>query len=93
MLELTAASSSAAAGTHTVVVNNLAQTSSGYLAAITNASDTLTGSITLQVGSGTAQHHHAATPLTTRSSGLAAAINASGVGITANVLTDARARG
>jgi flagellar hook-associated protein 2 len=36
-------------------VTNLATTSSGYLAAITNASDALSGSITLQVGSGGAQ--------------------------------------
>ncbi|MGH9600468.1 MAG: flagellar filament capping protein FliD [Terracidiphilus sp.] len=88
VLELTAASSSATAGTHTVMVNTLAQTSSGYMAPIANASDTLSGSITLQVGSGTAQ------TITLDSSdntlaGLAAAINGSGLGITANVLTDA----
>ena len=88
VLELTAATSSASAGTHTITVNSLAQTSSGYLAEITNASDTLAGSITLQAGSGTA------TTITLNSSnntlaGLAAAINASGAGITASVLTDA----
>ena len=88
VLELTAASSSATAGTHSVLVNDLAQTSSGYLTAISNASDTLSGSITLQVGSGTA------TTITLNSSngtlsGLASAINASGAGITASVLTDA----
>ena len=55
VLTLTAANSTAVAGTHTVVVTTLAQTSSGYLAAIPSASDTLSGSITLQVGSGTAQ--------------------------------------
>ncbi len=88
VLELTAASSSAVAGTHTVVVNSLAQTSSGYLTEISNASDTLSGSITLQVDSG------AATTITLNSSndtlaGLAAAINTSSAGITASVLTDA----
>lgn len=88
VLELTAATSSASAGTHTVVVNSLAQTSSGYLTEIANASDTLAGSITVQAGSGTAQ------TITLNSSnntlaGLAAAINASGAGITASVLTDA----
>ncbi len=88
VLELTAASSTATAGTHTVTVNTLAATSSGYLAPITDASDTLSGSITLGVGSGTAQ------TITLDSSddtlaGLAAAINSSGAGITANVLTDA----
>jgi flagellar hook-associated protein 2 len=89
VLELTSASPTATAGTHTVVVNNLAQTSSGYLTPITNASDTLSGAITLQVGaSGTPQ------TITLNSTdntlaGLAAAINSSGVGVTAGVLTDA----
>lgn len=88
VLELTSASSSATAGTYTVAVNSPAQTSSGYLAEIADATDTLSGSITLQVGSGTAQ------TITLDSSdntlaGLAAAINASGAGITASVLTDA----
>jgi len=88
VLELTAATSSALAGTHSVVVHNLAQTSSGYMAEIANSAATLSGSITLQVGGGTAQ------TITLNSSdntlsGLASAINASGVGISASVLTDA----
>jgi len=88
VLELTSATSSAAAGTHTVVVKNLAETSSGYMAEIANSSDTLSGSITPQVGSGTAQTISLDTSDDTLS-GLASAINASGVGITASVLTDA----
>lgn len=88
VLSLTAADNTAFAGTHTVTVTNLAQTSSGYLAEITSASDTLSGSITLQVGSGTAK------TITLNSSnntlaGLASAINSSGAGVTASVLTDA----
>jgi flagellar hook-associated protein 2 len=88
VLQLTAASSSSTAGTHTVLVNSLAQTSSGYLTEITSASDNLSGSIRLQVGTGTPQ------TVTLNSSnntlaGLAAAINSSGAGITASVLTDA----
>jgi len=88
VLELTAATSSAAAGTHTVVVHNLARTSSGYLVEVADSSDTLSGSVTLRVGNGKAQ------TITLGSSddtlaGLASAINSSGVGITANVLTDA----
>jgi flagellar hook-associated protein 2 len=87
VLELTSASNSAVAGTHTVVVNNLARTSSGYLAAIGSASDKLTGSITFQVGNGKA--HTISLP----SSGgtlasLAQAINSSGAGVKASVLTD-----
>jgi flagellar hook-associated protein 2 len=88
VLQLTAASSSATAGTHSIVVNNLAQTSSGYLAEIPSVATTLSGSITLQVGSGRAQ------TITLNSSdntlaGLASAINASNAGVTASVLTDA----
>ena len=81
VLELTNATSSAMAGTHTVVVKNLATTSSGYLTALPSASATLTGSITLQVG-----QRDGARTITLNSSddtlsGLAGAINASGVGI------------
>jgi flagellar hook-associated protein 2 len=88
VLELTNATSSAVAGTHTVVVNSLAQTSSGYLAEIANASDTLSGSITLQVGNGTPQTITLDSSDDTLS-GLAAAINSSNLGINASVLTDA----
>ena len=52
VLTLTSADSTAIAGTHTVAVTSLAQTSSGYLAPVANASDPLTGSITIQAGSG-----------------------------------------
>ena len=88
VLTLTAANDTAIAGTHTVTVTSLAQTSSGYLAPIASAADTLSGSITLQVGTGAAQ------TITLNSSndtlsGLAAAINESGAGINASVLTDA----
>jgi flagellar hook-associated protein 2 len=87
VLSLTAADSTAVAGTHTISVTSLAQTSSGYLAPVTSATTPLTGAITLQVGSGTAQ------TITLTSSdntltGLASAINSSGVGITASVMTD-----
>lgn len=88
VLQLTSASSSAVAGTHTVVVKNLATTSSGYLAELRSGSDLLSGSITLQVGSGTAQTISVNSGNNTLS-GVASAINRSGVGVTASVLTDA----
>jgi flagellar hook-associated protein 2 len=101
VLELTSASSSATAGTHTVTVNSLAQTSSGYLAEVSDSSSTLAGSITLQVGSGTAETFTIGTEPTSPASNttytgtgnntlaaLASAINASNVGITANVESD-----
>ncbi len=88
VVELTSATSSASAGTHTVVVNNLAKTASGYLAEIANSSKTLSGSVTLQVGSGTAKTITLGSNNNTLA-GLASAINSSGVGIMASVLTDA----
>lgn len=87
VLTLTSATSSAVAGTHTVVVKNLAASSSGYLDEISSSSDTLTGSIVIQVGSGTAQTISLDSSGDTLS-GLASDINSSGVGVTASVLTD-----
>jgi len=89
VVELTAADSSAIAGTHTVTVTSLAQTSSGYLAPVADASDTLSGWITLQVGNGAAQKISVPTTAGDNTlAGLEAAINASGLGISASVLTD-----
>ena len=87
VLTLTSADSSAAAGTYTVEVGHLATTSSGYLAQIANADDPLSGSITVQAGSGTAL------TITLNSSnntlaGLASTINSADIGINASVLTD-----
>jgi flagellar hook-associated protein 2 len=88
VLTLTSSGSTSVAGTHTVVVNSLAQTSSADTAEI-GASDALTGGVTIQVGSGTA--HTIAVPATSGDqtlAGLSAAINAAGIGVTANVITD-----
>src|SRR5579871_5655926 len=52
VLQLNSATSAAAAGTHQVVVNSLATTSSGYLSEVASATDKLTGSIWLGVGNG-----------------------------------------
>ena len=88
VLSLTAATSSALAGTHTVEVTNLATTSSGYLAPVTNGSDTLAGSITLQVGVDGTPATITLNSSNNTLSGLAAAINSSAVGVIASVLTD-----
>ncbi len=88
VLQLTSASSTSVAGTHTVVVTSLATASSGYLTPIADATDKISGSITLQVGTnGKAQIIDVPTSDDTLA-GLAAAINASGVGVTASLLTD-----
>jgi flagellar hook-associated protein 2 len=88
VLKLTAATSSTISGTHTVIVKNLAATSSGYLTQIANANDPLTGSITLQAGSGT-QLAITLNSSDNTLSALANTINSSGIGINASVLTDA----
>ena len=88
VLDLTAATNSAVAGTHAVTVSNLAQTSSGYLDAVTNSSDKLSGSISLQVGASGTPQTITLTSSDNTLAGLAKAINSSGVGITASVLTD-----
>jgi flagellar hook-associated protein 2 len=88
VLQLTSASSAATAGTHTVVVNNLAQTSTGYLDAIANASDTLAGTLTIAVNNSN-QTFDLSKLSDQTLNGLETAINAAGIGVTANVLTDA----
>jgi flagellar hook-associated protein 2 len=85
ILELTGASSSAVAGSHTIVVNGLAQTSSYYTNDL-SASDSLSGTLSIQVGSGQAQSSDTAGYTL---SSLASAINSGSYGVTANVITDA----
>jgi flagellar hook-associated protein 2 len=86
VLELTSATSSAAAGTYAVVVNSLATTANGYLDPIANASDALTGSITIN---GNAIDVPDSSAGDNTLSGLASAINSADIGVTASVTTDA----
>jgi len=85
VLQLTGAASSAVAGSHTVTVSSLAQTSSQYSDAVA-ATDTVSGTLSIAVGSGAAQ------TITIDSSDdtlatLADAINSGGYGVSANVIT------
>ncbi len=89
VLELTSAGSTAAAGTHTVTVQNLAQTSSAASDAV-GASDVLTGGITFKVGDGSWQTVSVGDNSTAATlSGLSAAINEAALGVQASVLTNA----
>jgi flagellar hook-associated protein 2 len=89
VLTLTSAGSSAVAGTHTIVIQNLAQISSAASDAV-NASDTLTGGITFEVGSGGWQTVNVGDDSTEATiSGLSSAINNANLGVTASVLTNA----
>ena len=89
VLTLSSASAAAVAGTHTIVVQNLAQTSSAASDAV-GASDTLTGGITLKVGRGAWQTVNVGDSSTAATlSGLSSAINSANLGVTASVLTNA----
>ncbi len=82
LLSLTSADSTAVAGSHTVVINSLAQTSSEVSSAISDASDTLSGSVTIQ-----GQEFDIDSSDNTLST-LAAAVNSASIGVTASVITD-----
>ena len=82
VLSLTSAGTGAVAGSHTITATQLAQTSSYVSTAITNASDTLAGSVTIQ--NTTFSVDSTDNTLAT----LSAAINSADIGVTASVLTD-----
>lgn len=80
LIQLTSASSTAAPGSHTITVDKLAQTSSDISSVVANASDTLTGSVTIQGTPFDATNQTLA--------GLVSAINSADIGVTAGVITD-----
>ncbi len=82
VLALTSATTTAVAGSHTVVVNTLAQTSSEYSDTVVNGTDTLSGSLTIQGHTITIDSN--SNTLTS----LASAINLAGIGVNASVITD-----
>jgi flagellar hook-associated protein 2 len=89
VLSLSSASAIAVAGTHSISVQNLAQTSSAATDAV-GGKDTLTGGITFKVGTGNWQTVNVGDASTAATlSGLSAAINSAALGVTANVLTNA----
>jgi flagellar hook-associated protein 2 len=84
LLSLTSADSTAVAGSHTISISQLAQTSSAASTPISNSSDTLSGSLTIQ---GTTFNVDSSDDDTTWAS-LASTINAAAIGVTASVITD-----
>ena len=87
ILDLSSATSSAIAGSYTVVVSQLAQTSSYYSGDLA-ASDTLSGSLTITVGSGSPQTIDITSGENDTLSTLASYINSGSYGVTADVITD-----
>jgi flagellar hook-associated protein 2 len=85
-LALLSATTTASAGSHTVTVQQLAQTSTEASSAVA-ANDTLSGSFTFHIGSGSSQTV-SVDPANATIAGLAATINQAGLGISASVVTD-----
>ncbi|HEY6445909.1 MAG TPA: flagellar filament capping protein FliD [Acidobacteriaceae bacterium] len=93
ILDLTGADTSAVAGSHTVVVNSLAQTDSWYSDDVVST-DTLSGSLTIngkaiQISNGTATDSNGKTiPANNTLATLKSYINSGSYGVTANLVTD-----
>jgi flagellar hook-associated protein 2 len=87
VLTLTAASSTAIAGSHTIQVTSLASTSSQYSGSIANAGDTLSGTLTLGVGSASPRTITLDSTDNTLTS-LARKINNGSYGVAASVVKD-----
>jgi flagellar hook-associated protein 2 len=85
-LALLSATTTATAGSHTVSVQQLAQTSTEASSAVA-ATDALSGSFTLHIGSGSSQTVFI-DPSNNTIAGLAATVNQAGIGITASIVTD-----
>ena len=82
------AQSSAAAGTHLVVVNNLASTGTAYSDAVQSSSSTFSaGVISLTIGG--VQHDIQVDSTNNTLSGLAKSINSQNLGVTASIVNDA----
>ena len=85
-LALLSADTTATAGSHTVTVQNLAQTSTEASSAV-GASDILSGSFSFHIGSGSSQTV-SVDPSNNTLAGLAATINQAGIGVSASIVTD-----
>ena len=85
-LALLSADTTATAGSHTVTVQQLAQTSTEASSAV-GTNDTLSGSFTFHIGSGSSQTL-SVDPANDTMAGLAATINQASIGVSASVVTD-----
>lgn len=85
-LALLSADTTATAGSHTVTVQQLAQTSTEASSAV-GANDALSGSFSFHIGNGSTQTI-SVDPANSTLAGLAATINQAGLGVSASVVTD-----
>ncbi len=89
VLSLSSAGATAVAGSHSIVVSRLAQTSS-YSTNPIAAAHTLSGALTILAGNGAATTIPAVAGQSDTLSTYAAAINSAGIGVAASVITDSR---
>jgi flagellar hook-associated protein 2 len=85
-LALLSADTTATAGSHTVTVQDLAQTSTEASSAV-GANDILSGSFSFHIGSGSSQTV-SVDPSNNTLAGLASTINQAGIGVSASIVTD-----
>jgi flagellar hook-associated protein 2 len=87
-LALLSADTTATAGSHTITVQNLAQTSTEASSAV-GANDILSGSFSFHIGSGSGSSQTVSVdPSNNTLAGLAATINQAGIGVSASIVTD-----
>ena len=84
LLNLTSASAASQAGSHTITISQLAQTSSDISTAISSPADTLLGTLTIQSHTFNVDSADNDTSLAS----LSAAINSAGIGVSSSVITD-----
>jgi flagellar hook-associated protein 2 len=82
VLELTSATAAAIAGSHTIAVDNLAQTSTEYSDTLANGADEIAGSLTIQ------GHTITVDSTSNTLASFASAINLAGIGVNASVISD-----
>ncbi|WP_213806973.1 flagellar filament capping protein FliD [Granulicella sp. dw_53] len=87
ILGLSSADATAVAGSHTVVVSSLASTASEVSDAVKDATDTISGGITITLADGTSQEITTDDSSNTLAS-FAAAINSKDLGVTARIISD-----
>jgi flagellar hook-associated protein 2 len=85
-LALLSADTTATAGSHTLTVQNLAQTSTEASSAV-GANDILSGSFSFHIGNGSSQTV-SVDPSNNTLAGVAATINQAGIGVSASIVTD-----
>jgi flagellar hook-associated protein 2 len=87
LLSLSSAGPTAVAGSHSVIITKLAQTSSEYTATVPTSA-VLSGALTIQIGSGAPTTIPVVSGNSDTIASYASAINLAGIGVTASIISD-----